>query len=118
VVGRADHPDPHTLDLHHWRQLPAGSLTLEADVERLVVEPLLRFALDEQHNDSISKAHRVGPQIVDYVVLQDSRPTCAIEVKLRVRRSRTSPWTECKDFRQAADGPSKSAQERAAHEHR
>ena len=76
VVGRAGHPDPHTLDLHHWRQLPAESLTLEADVERLVVEPLLRFALDAQHNASISKAPRVGPQIVDYVVLQDSRPTC------------------------------------------
>lgn len=103
VVGRADHPDPHTLDLHQWRQLPAGTLTLEADVERLIVEPLLRFALDEQADASLSKAHRVGPRIVDYVVLQDSRPACAIEVKLRVRRSRTAPWAQCKDFLQAAD---------------
>lgn len=103
VVGRSSHPDPADLTLDQWRQLAAGSLRLEADVERLIVEPLLRFALANEPNKGFAKAYRAGRRVVDYVIHDESGPVCAVEVKLRVRRSRTAPWTSCKDFEQAAD---------------
>lgn len=103
VVGRPDHPDPTTLSLAEWRELASGSFALEADVERLVVEPLLRMVLAGQPEATWAKAYAAGTRIVDYVVLDGTRPMCAIEVKLRVRRSATADWAQCQDFTQAAD---------------
>lgn len=102
VRGRADHPDPATLDLSAWRDVAAGSLRLEADVERLLVEPLLRMTVGDLDDASVARAYRVDGKIVDYVVLRDDRPACAVEVKLRVRKAPTTPWGKCKDFEQAA----------------
>ncbi|MGB8381800.1 MAG: hypothetical protein WCG47_11205 [Dermatophilaceae bacterium] len=69
VVGRANMPDPAALDLATWRQLAAGSFEFEADVERYVVEPLLRLAIGDQANVITRKAYPVGRGIVDYAVL-------------------------------------------------
>ena len=103
VVGRADHPNPATLDLAAWRALASGTFEREADVERLVVEPLLRLSLHGAEDVSVVKAYPAGRRIVDYVVLRRGVPACAIEVKLRVRRSRRGVWAECRDFEQACD---------------
>lgn len=103
VTGRPDHPRPECIDLAQWRQLTAGSLALEAHVEQLIVEPIVRLALTDHPNLTLSKAYRAGSRIVDYAVLRNDHPICAIEVKLRVRRSRVGAWSECKDFLQASD---------------
>ncbi len=103
VTGKADHLDPTTVDLPQWRSLASGAFRFEADVERLVVEPLLRMALEGQPGVGITRAYRTGARVVDYVVLQGARPLCAVEVKLRVRRSPTQPWAQSRDFLQAAD---------------
>lgn len=102
VVGRADHPDPTRLSLTQWRQIAAGSLSLEADVERLLVEPLLRMAFAAEPDVTVRKAYRIGSRIADYVLLEGSRPVCAVEVKQRIRKSPSGAWTGCKDFMQAA----------------
>ncbi|QGF22816.1 hypothetical protein [Raineyella fluvialis] len=102
VVGQADKPDPASMDLTAWRELAAGSLALEAHVERYLVEPLLRLALCDDPDVSTRKAFSIGPKVVDYAVIRGEDPTCVIEVKLRVRRPKSGAWADCADFMQAA----------------
>ncbi len=100
VVGRAEHPDPETIDPVAWRQLAAGSFPREAHVERFVVEPLLRWITEGTQPATVQKAYRVGHGVADYAVVDPEGPRAVVEVKLRIRRSGTGPWTECKDFLQ------------------
>lgn len=101
VVGDPRLPDPALMDLDAWRGLAAGQLALENHVEQYLVKPLLRLALDSPPDDTTPRQYPVGHKLADYAVIQDNKPTCTIEVKLRVRKPPTREWAKCADFKQA-----------------
>lgn len=103
VTGSAELGEPSTYELDEWRAVAAGPLKLEAEVERHLTEPLLRFISGEGSRLSVEKAFRVGRRIADYAILQGNRPAFVVEVKLRVRKSPAMSWRDCKDFQQASD---------------
>lgn len=107
-VGDPDLPDPLTVTFDQWRQMADGALVrsgsprrLEKEIERYVVEPLLRLALS-RHPDV---AHRrqfpvPGGGVVDYVVLVQDRPTAVIEAKAGIALPRDGRWDESREFAQ------------------
>lgn len=103
VVGRADLPDPKRMDFATWKQIAAGSLTLESEVERHIVEPLLRY-LGSGGEGALTHQHRyaIGRKTADYALLGSGGPLAAVEAKVRINKRALEPWASSKDFQQAA----------------
>ena len=100
-VGDAELPDPSELELRGWRAMADGAFHLEAQVERYVVEPLVRLALRGTSGHTLVKGRRLPDgSVPDYVVVRDGAPTAVIEVKLGVRTPSTGDWRSSPDFRQ------------------
>lgn len=105
VIGRADLPDPRNMTLDDWRAMPSSLLRIEREVERFVVEPLLRFCNLADWRASWVRQHRVGRRAADYVVLAGAQPCSVIEVKQRVKapRGRLQDWARSPDYVQLSD---------------
>lgn len=97
-VGRADLPAPASIDIDLWRTIAAGALALESDVERYIVEPLLRHLLPETHVHQ--RQHRLRTGVVDYVVTSNSEVVSAVEVKLAIPRPPSGDWGSTAEFMQ------------------
>ena len=100
-VGRVDLPNPQEIDLAGWRETAGGAMKLESDVERYVVEPLVRLALAAGGaTRDLVPQFRVGRRVADYVVLDQGQARCVIEVKLGIRESHNGGWASSPDVRQ------------------
>jgi len=98
-VGLADLPHPSSINLDVWRDIAAGALPLEAQVETYIVEPLLRNLLADVDVDW-SRQHRIAAGVVDYLVTRAGQPIAAIEVKLAMSAPPTGDWSSTAEFRQ------------------
>ena len=99
VAGLADLPDPLTMTPQQWSDVSPGALRLEADVERYIVEPLLRFASPPGCRSE--RQYPAGGGKADYALVNDAgRAQSVIEVKLRVRRDRRGGWDDSADLGQ------------------
>lgn len=108
-VGRTDLPTQDEVTFTQWQSIAAGALPLEADVSNYIVEPMLRWAMDQ---DAVAtrvlsgweREYRVSSGYVDFVLHGNyplpARPRLAIEAKLAVRRPRSGRWNDSPDFRQ------------------
>ena len=99
-VGSADLPDPTHVRLADWKKMADGSLKAERQVERYVVEPLLRLSLPKRASVSWQRAYRLKVGIPDYTVFESGSPRSVIEVKLGVRMPRDGDWSRSPDFQQ------------------
>jgi hypothetical protein len=64
---------------------------------------LLRWAVADTANVVTHKAYPIGKRIADYAVIDGDGSLAVVEVKLRIRKSRSGPWQDCKDFIQVTD---------------
>lgn len=90
------------MTFEQWRATSPGALRLEADVSSHIVEPLLRLAIG-QAALSVRREYPVGRGWADFVICGlGGRPSRVIEVKKRIRRNPSLPWTQCADFIQVS----------------
>ena len=92
VVGRPDLPNPPNMTIDDLRGMPSSLLgagkspfRVEREVERFVVEPLLRLCDLSRHGATWQRQYPVGRRKADYVVLVRGAPKSVIEVKQRVK---------------------------------
>jgi len=102
VIGRDEIPDPSTMSLQDWCDLPSGVLRTESEVEEVIVLPLLRFALPPASDLSIERQYRVGRRLADFAITRSGAPVGIIETKRRLRIPENSHWSESPDVQQAA----------------
>ncbi len=104
VVGRAELPIPGKMSLKEWREIPASLLRIEKEVERYVVEPLLRFCGLARAGLTVKRQFRVRRRLADYVVLSHGTPICVVEVKQRVQCPiHGAAWVLSPDYQQLSD---------------
>lgn len=102
VVGASSLPSPDKIGLKDLREIPSSLLRLEAEVERYVVEPLLRLSRAVGKRYCLKRRLRIGRKMADYAVMQGDHVKCIIEVKLRTRLDRQRNWSGCPDLEQAS----------------
>lgn len=96
-AGQAALPHPQTTTFAAWREIAAGALFNERLVERHIVEPLLRMTVPDLR---YKPQFRVEQRKVDYALLNEGRPSSAIEVKLAIEEARNGLWLDSPDFQQ------------------
>ena len=99
-VGRVDLPPAEMMTWEDVRDIAGGTLRLESDVERYIVEPLLRECLRGSHL-TYSPQFAIGRKRADFVVLNDGSPCCVIEVKLAINDG--GNWADSPDLKQTLE---------------
>jgi nucleoid DNA-binding protein len=101
VVGPSILPDPRSLSLKELTEIPSGLLRVEAEVERHVVEPILRMTKVTAKRAEILKQYNLPGGIVDYAIRMKGDISCVIEVKLRTEQDSSGNWKASPDYKQA-----------------
>jgi len=108
-IGLADLPPKEDLTFDQWKEIAAGALRLEADVSNYLVEPMLRWAMDQDATVTrllagYEREYRVPSGSVDFVIKAthpaEQKPITAIEVKLAIQRPKSGHWSDSTDFMQ------------------
>lgn len=102
-AGLVKLPKPEQTSFDQWKAISSGSLRLEADVSRHIVEPLLAALLSGSGVATVKAEYRIGRRSADFVIIdRDDQPIHVIEVKKRVRRALHQDWIDTPDFQQVS----------------
>ncbi|PVW05442.1 hypothetical protein DEA06_06800 [Microbacterium sp. Gd 4-13] len=115
-TGRAELPDPETVTLAAWREMPSGPLALEAHVSMYIVRPLKHLVygpgwewtqgereprIEPTIGPILVPEHRTSSGYADFLFMYPaSIPALAVEVKLTILRPSSGVWLDSPDFQQ------------------
>lgn len=115
-AGHAELPEPESVTLEAWRQIPNGLLALEAHVSKYIVRPLKHLVygpdwewtqgereprMEPTLGPILVPEHRTSDGYADFLFMYPaSIPALAVEVKLTILRPSSGVWLDSPDFQQ------------------
>lgn len=88
------------MTLQDWRELPAGRMRFERDVERYVAEPLLTWVMTGLPGATLVRQKEIAGGRPDYVAEVDSEVVLVVKVKQRVGRRPGQDWATVAEAQQ------------------